>query len=367
MQEKSYLVATLDALLLVDEDAKIIRTLQLAEEAGSRVQQLRSLDEGRPIPGMDGLLQGLPADVLVVEKEGLGKAAAAAGWKGAVEVEFPSLGGRAIRRRPSLSSSQRSWETARELASEKTRESYEEWDHLVIQAVGAIDELDRSMANLYARCREWYSIHFPELERIVKSEEEYSRIILCSDPRSAQVPEELGLSQERARRIREAANKSIGIALGEDDLDGVRELARSILYLGERKSKLVSYLSDVMERRAPSLSKVAEPGTGARLIARAGSIHKLAMMPSTSVQTLGAEKALFRHITKGARPPKHGIIFQHPYVRNSPKELRGKIAGILASKISLAARTDYITGESKADELKASLDAAVEKLRSRRK
>jgi nucleolar protein 56 len=255
-------------------------------------------------------------------------------------------------------------DSAREMAAEKVRESFSSWDRLVVQAVSSIEEHDRSMANLYGHCREWYAFHFPELERVVKNERLFSQIITSCDPISeGEIPEELGLSKERLKKIQRAAGSSSGAGLDEVDLEAVREVARSIIYLDERKAKILEYLTDVMATNAPSLTKVAEAGIGARLIARAGSLRKLALMPSTSVQTLGAEKALFRHITKGAKPPKHGIIFQHPHVRNSPKQIRGKVSSILAGKISLAARADYIKGEDVGDELRSSLDSRVKRLR----
>ncbi len=362
----AYIVVTVDGILVLDEKARIVKEIGLPEDAESRAQSLRSLEEGKPIPQLAEASKATMASVMVVENDEMARAVSRSGWKGAVRVEFPSLGGRMVRKHQARDS--RRWpirlEVAQLISSEKTRTSYQDWDRLVIQAVEAIDELDRGMANLYARCREWYAIHFPELERIVKNEKSYTEIIIHADPRSVDgILEDLDLSDERRRRIREAAQTSMGVQLGEEDLEAIRQLARAMRFLDERKAEILDYLSALMEKNAPSLTKVAEAGVGARLIARAGSMRKLALMPSTSVQTLGAEKALFRHITKGAKPPKHGIIFQHPHVRNSPKGIRGKVASILASKISLAARTDFITGNDKGEDLRSSLDASVRQLR----
>ena len=363
-QKAHFLVVTHESIILLNDRAKIIKTVDLSSdpEAGSK---LNSLTKGEPVPELGTLLEGAPRR-LVVESEDLARAVRGTGWRGSTEVQFPSRGGKMVRRDlarrralpPSLV------DLAREAAAEKVKESFQSWDRLVVQAVSSIEEHDRSMANLYAHCREWYAFHFPELERIVKNERIFSEVILGCDPRApGEIPEDLGLSKERLKKIRRAAESSTGAGLGEEDLEAVREIARSIIYLDDRKAKILEYLTVVMGRHAPSLTKVAEAGIGARLIARAGSMRKLALMPSTSVQTLGAEKALFRHITKGAKPPKHGIIFQHPYVRNSPKQIRGKVSSILAGKISLAARADYIKGEDVGDELRSSLDSMVKRLR----
>lgn len=368
MDKECFLVVTARSIVLVDESGKVAKSLRLSEDPESRARQLQELEEGKPPADLAAFLQDADIGSLVVETRPLMKAVAESGWGGPLRLEFPSAGGRAVRRQLAArpGGPKDSWETAHMISAEKVRRSYEDWDRLVIQAVAAIDELDRSMANLYARCRDWYSIHFPELERIVKSENDYANILLKADPRSPNGSlGDLNLPEERLKRIREAAGRSVGVRLEGKDLEAVRELARSMLYLEERKAQLHAYLCSLMERHAPSLTKVAEAPVGARLIARSGSIRKLAMMPSTSVQTLGAEKALFRHLTKGARPPKHGIIFQHPYVRNSPKSIRGKVASTLASKISLAARMDYITGEDGGNDLRASLDSIVKNLRAK--
>ncbi len=352
------LVLTNTSLLLIDESGSTTRSVDLPDDAELLVQAHRSLAAGEPVKELSEILEGFRG-TLVVEDDAVASAALKV-WTGPVKVQFPSSGGRLVRGR-GIAQRDRLREVAGRLASARIKESYENWDRLVVQAVGAVDEIDRSMANLYARCREWYGIHFPELERIVRGESQYSEVVLLEDLEN--IPESSSISQERRGRILSARGKTIGVELQEEDLEAVRQLAHSLIFLDERKAHIVAYLSRLLELNAPSLTRVAEAPVAARLIARAGSIRKLALMPSTSIQTLGAEKALFRHITKGARPPKHGIIFQHPYVRNSPKSIRGKVASVLASKISLAARTDYITGEDKGEQLKAALDVTVKGLR----
>ncbi|MBU7004572.1 MAG: NOP58 family protein [Theionarchaea archaeon] len=355
----NYIVVTHESIILVSDELKVEGSIDTSGVAAEDMK-LDSSTKGDLVA-----LLGKARGKLIVETEELAREIRAMDWKGSIEVQFPSPGGKMVRRDlarrgldPSLV------QLARETSAKKVKESFQEWDRLVVQAVSSIEELDRSMANLYGHCREWYALHFPELERIVKNERLYSDVIIASDPRSQEgISEDLELSKERLKKIRRAAEISTGVGLQDGDLEAVREVARSIVHLDERKAKILEYLTVVMSDHAPSLTKVAEAGIGARLIARAGSMRKLALMPSTSVQTLGAEKALFRHITKGAKPPKHGIIFQHPLVRNSPKQIRGKVSSILAGKISLAARADYIKGEDTGEKLRSSLDAMVKNLR----
>jgi len=358
--KRSYLVVTHDSVLLLDNESEVKGSLDLQGETGGA--KIESLTSGETLPEIDSLLAGKKGR-LVVESDGIARAVRSSGWRGSIEVKFPSRGGRKVR--SEMAGLPRGIvDLARNTSTKKVRESFQSWDRLVVQAVSSIEEHDRSMANLYAHCREWYGLHFPELERIIKNERLFSEVIVAWDPRSGEdYPGEPELSRDRIRKIQRAADDTSAGGLNQFDLDAVREIARSIVYLDERKSKILEYLTRIMGEQAPSLTRVAEAGIGARLIARAGSIRKLALMPSTSVQTLGAEKALFRHITKGAKPPKHGIIFQHPLVRNSPKQIRGKVSSALASRISLAARADYIKGENMGEELRSSLDSTVKRLR----
>ncbi len=351
------MVLTHTSLLLVDESGNTIKRVDLPDDLDALVRAHSSLAAGEPVSELSEVLGDRKAAV-VVESDALATAVSKV-YQGTVKVQFPSSAGRLVRQRGLVQRDSLRGVTSK-LVSERIKESYENWDRLVVRAVEAVDEIDRSMANLYARCREWYGIHFPELERMVRGERLYSQAILFE---GRDFSELTSMPENTRQRVMSAVKGTLGVELQEEDLEAIRQLARSIIFLDERKAEILAYLSRMMELNAPSLVKVAEAPVAARLIARAGSMKKLALMPSTSVQTLGAEKALFRHITKGARPPKHGIIFQHPFVRNSPKKIRGKVASVLASKISLAARTDYITEEDKGDQLKAALDATVKGLR----
>ncbi len=359
---KHYLVVTANGILILGPELETVRMVDLPQDPMDRADRFMSLQRGESIPELQQSLEDLETSTLVVENENLREAIN--GLVAGVEIEFPSPGGRKVRRSLAASGDylRDSRELGEEISSQKMRSSYKKWDQLVVHAVGAMEELDKDAANLYGLCREWYSIHFPELERILRNQTTYSQAILQGDPRDS-VSENLDISEKKIKRIQKEAENSVGTTLGETDLEAIRELARSILYLSQRRETLDGYLERLMCDHAPTLTRVGEAGVGARLIAKAGSLKKLALMPSSSVQTLGAEKALFRHLTKGAKPPKHGTIFQHPYVRNSPKSIRGKAASILAAKISLAARSDYIFEVDKGKKMKEELDAAIKTLR----
>ncbi|MFH1638532.1 MAG: hypothetical protein ABIB71_08960 [Candidatus Woesearchaeota archaeon] len=98
-------------------------------------------------------------------------------------------------------------------------------------------------------------------------------------------------------------------------------------------------INSILKKISHRLLESAGPIISARLIRNAGSLKKLSSMPSSKIQLLGAEKALFTHLKTGSKAPKHGIIFNHFSIKES--ENKGKAARKLASKIAIAARVDY--------------------------
>jgi len=151
----------------------------------------------------------------------------------------------------------------------------------------------------------------------------------------------------------------MGAPLLEGDLAEIQRLAHQVLVLYEYRGKLTEYISGLAEGVAPNVSAIAGSTLAAKLIEKAGGLKRMAMMPSSTLQILGAEKALFRAVKMKAKPPKHGLIFQHPYVNAAPRGLRGLRARHLAAKLSIAARADAFSGNFIADQLKKSLDEAA--------
>lgn len=143
----------------------------------------------------------------------------------------------------------------------------------------------------------------------------------------------------------------------------IKNNSKLMIDLNNNRNELEEFINSEMNHFAPNLSKIAGESLGAKLITLAGGLKKLAFQPSGTIQLLGAEKALFRHLRDGSDPPKHGIIFEHPYVRNTDWDKRGKIARALASKIAIAARIDYFSKEDKSDELKSELEKRVNEVR----
>jgi nucleolar protein 56 len=216
----------------------------------------------------------------------------------------------------------------------------------IIQTVQLINELDKSLNILTGKLREWYSLHFPELNRIIDDHRLYVNLIEKLGNKNNFKFEKLADVGVQAKKnsILEARNTSMGADLQPEDEDYLVDLAKNLVSLYHYRDSLEQFIKNIAEEVIPNLSIVAGPVLAAKLVEKAGGLKKLAMMPSSTLQLLGAEKALFRSKKTKAKPPKHGLIFQHPYVNSKPRNLRGKAARTLAAKLSIAARADAFSG-----------------------
>ena len=233
-------------------------------------------------------------------------------------------------------------EFAVRLSSLKIAQRSESPDLHIIQAIGALDEIDRDINVKGARVREWYGLHFPELENAVDSINGYTRIALAGRRQdlAAETVEDAGFPPEKVEMILAAASNSRGGNITDENLGVVQELARQVLNLYGFRVRLEELVEATMKTMAPNVTAVLGATVGARILARAGSLKKLAMMPSSTIQILGAEKALFRSMRSGSQPPKHGLLFQHTSVHAAPRWQRGRIARAVAAKAAIAARVD---------------------------
>jgi len=255
-----------------------------------------------------------------------------------------------------------------ELTRMRVKKAIEKRDSVIVQAIQTIDDLDKTLNLFMGRIREWYGLHFPELDRIVDKHETYARLITGLGRRENLTTENLekqGLPKAKAEKMAKAAKKSMGAELSEEDIDQIQAMCRTILELYNMRQSLEGYADSVMKEVAPNISAIAGSLLGARLIALAGGLRSLAKMPASTVQVLGAEKALFRALRSGTRPPKHGIIFQHNLIQEAKPWQRGKVARGLAGKISIAARVDAFSNKYRGDELKANLEGRIEEIQEK--
>ncbi len=255
-----------------------------------------------------------------------------------------------------------------EVAKLKVKKMVEKKDLIIAQAIQALDDIDRTLNLFMSRIREWYGIHFPELDRMIDRHETYARLVLNLGRKENFTIDNLErekLPKTKAEQIANAAWASMGADLTETDLAQIQALCKNVLDFYALREDLEKYIDIAMEETTPNIKAVVGALLGARLIALSGGLTNLAKMPASTIQVLGAEKALFRSLKTGARPPKHGIIFQHPLIHDAKKWQRGKIARALAGKLAIAARTDAFGGRYIGDELKADLEKRVEEIREK--
>ena len=229
------------------------------------------------------------------------------------------------------------------VSSSRVKEASGKLDLHVTQAINALDELDKTINVLAARMREWYGLHFPELDHLVQSLTAYARIVSSAGTRyriTNQILQDAGIQEKKSEIILGGVNRSRGGDITDDNLKMVRELADQVIEQSELRDDLANNIETTMDIVAPNVKELLTASVGARVIAKAGSLQRLATLPASTIQILGAEKALFRSLKTGANPPKHGMLFQHPLIHAAPKWQRGKIARAVAAKVAIAARID---------------------------
>ena len=249
---------------------------------------------------------------------------------------------------------------------EKVEEKYSGEEEHAIRAVNALQDLDEIFNLLSEHCREWYASHFPELEKTVQNPENLMKLVYFIGARekfSEKSLSEVLKEKETAKTVLENAKKSMGSKIPAEALDEIKLLALNALNLKEERNSLEKFVSAQMEKIAPNLSQIAGSTLGAKLLKEAGSMRRLALMPSSTVQILGAKKAFFRHLKNPkAKTPKYGVLFQHPMVKQTPMKDKGKVARTLAGKIAIAARTDFFSKKNISKELQQSLDERTKAL-----
>ena len=254
-------------------------------------------------------------------------------------------------------------------AEEAIREASSRPDLHLVQAIQALDDTDKFLNVTATRASEWYGLHFPELTQMTQDNIALCRMITEVGGRENFTKENLsgrGFTEKKVEAVLTARDRSKGGDISTRDMERLKAVAALALSLSSERDRLNTYVESMMKRISPNVSQVAGATIGARLMARAGGLDRLAVLPASTIQILGAEKALFRALKTGARPPKHGILFQHQDVHMAPKWQRGKIARTIANKVAIAARVDYYRGSAE-ESLKPGLDKRLEQIRAKYK
>uniref|UniRef100_A0A803SSB6 Nucleolar protein 58 n=1 Tax=Anolis carolinensis TaxID=28377 RepID=A0A803SSB6_ANOCA len=252
---------------------------------------------------------------------------------------------------------------AHSLSRYKLKFSPDKVDTMIVQAISLLDDLDKELNNYIMRCREWYGWHFPELGKIITDNLTYCKCVQkigdrknfsCSDL-SEIIPEEI------EEEVKAAAEISMGTEVSEEDISNIQHLCDQVIEISDYRAQLYDYLKNRMMAIAPNLTVMVGELVGARLIAHAGSLLNLAKHPASTVQILGAEKALFRALKTKHDTPKFGLIYHASLVGQTTAKNKGKISRMLAAKTALTIRYDAL-GESTSAEM-----GAENRLKSRSK
>ncbi|KAK4497402.1 hypothetical protein PRZ48_011853 [Zasmidium cellare] len=229
----------------------------------------------------------------------------------------------------------------------KVKFSVQKNDNHIIQAIATIDHLDKAVNTFSMRVREWYGWHFPELVKIVSENHKYAQCALfigdkktLSEDSLHDLAKIVDDDESIARAIIEAARVSMGQDISEADMENVMMFARRTAELTAYRKSLGNYLVAKMGIVAPNLAALIGETVGARLISHAGSLTNLAKYPASTVQILGAEKALFRALKTKGNTPKYGLIYHSSFIGKAGQKNKGRISRFLANKTSIASRID---------------------------
>lgn len=229
----------------------------------------------------------------------------------------------------------------------KVKFSVQKNDNHIIQAIAILDQLDKAVNTFSMRVREWYSWHFPELVKIVSENQKYAKVALfVKDKRTLtedslhDLAAEVDDDEDIARSIIEAAKTSMGQEISASDMENVVLFAQRVVSLTNYRKSLHSYLVSKMGVVAPNLAALIGEIVGARLISHAGSLTNLSKYPASTVQILGAEKALFRALKTKGNTPKYGLLYHSSFIGRAGQKNKGRISRFLANKCSIASRID---------------------------
>jgi len=390
LELQAYVVETPAGVFIIDEKGKVLDKVLFSKIPHIAAAELKQVQEGVTSSILQMLKKAGQSAQLVFENAALANAAEKDGLK--VAVEHNPIGEEFRNKLSSDWMGRDGWLKEQELDTFVLRSpsSYNEFTRQVtleiaragiasaatrrdlsaVQAVRAIDDLDRTLNLLAGRVREWYGLHFPEMDRLVEKHDTYARLVAKLGNRNNFTKENLvaeGLPGETVDQLSNAARRSMGGQIDELDLEVLKSFCALMLELYKFRGKSDAYIDDVLKQVAPNMTAIVGAPLSARLISIAGSLDHLAKMPASTLQVLGAEKALFRSLKTGARPPKHGVIFQHGAIHQSPRWQRGKIARALAGKLTIAARVDAFGGKYMGEELRDNVNKKVEAIKERYK
>lgn len=367
---KAYISENVQGVYAFDEQGNLIAKREFTEKPEVALDKLLNGEINGDLIELVKEVSSKGYSPLIFEHPEISKKVRELGFE--TDYEFPNLAGEILREKPGEFLGKdwyaRYFDVGLALTRMRIQEQSGARDKMVMQAIEALDDIDKVINLLVSRLREWYTLHFPELDEILPKHPQFVTFVKEIGNRenaTAEKLKDLNLSEEKAKKILAAKEKTMGAWMDERDLRVIQEFAAEIDRLYNLRREIEDYIEKAMDDVAPNLKGLVGAKLGARLISLAGGLKELAMLPSSTIQVLGAEKALFRHLRSGAKPPKHGIIYQYPAINKSPWWQRGKIARALAGKLAIAARVDYFSGEYIAEELKKEIEARIKEIKEK--
>ena len=238
-------------------------------------------------------------------------------------------------------------------------EAYSKMDHSLIQAFSTYTENERMINLMNEKLEEWYSMYFPELK--TGSPRSYAMFVAeyGKEKRAARAEDLERIFGESAGNVAESAQNSMGADPAEKEYALLKSIAEHEIKMIELNEKILEYIKESAERLMPNVTALIDYKIAAELLMKAGSVEKLALMPASTIQLLGAEKALFKHLKFGSKPPKYGALFKMQDIANAGREERGRIARVYATKLAIAARADAFSKNYIADKLKEDLKKSL--------
>ncbi len=259
---------------------------------------------------------------------------------------------------------------AKRMSRDLVRESGQNSDIHIINAVGVLENTTKFINTYAIQLREWYGSHFPELtDKLVNDIELYAKIVSTYENRnditSESLVKDLQIKDEYAKEIDLQAKNSMGGDLTSSQLEAIRKLSKNILELIVFHNQLEKSVNSILQELTPNLYAVLGAHLTGKLITHAVGLEQLAKMPSSTIQVLGAEKALFRALRKKTDSPKHGVIYTWALIRSAKYWQRGKISRLLSGKISICAKLDYFKGEFIGDKILENLELKIKEIKEK--
>jgi len=376
---KLYLATTMVGSFLLDEEGNIfnVRYYDLNPEEISK--KLYKLDQDELPKEITELLKEQKDDEIIVQLSKLSRIISATGLKVVTEYDSPVIDrfNKNILEtllNASLFKNEQDYrkfirEVSILLTRLRVRHAAEKRDRLIVHAIETIDDLDKTLNLFTGRLREFYGMHFPELGDAIENHLTLALIISKSGDKSAitkkLLVDEIKFPEKKAEQLLNSRVNSMGSDLLPQDIQIIKDQAKLIVELYQRRHALEKWMDEAMTSTTPNLCGVVGPLLGARLIALVGSLRSLALSTSSKIQILGAEKALYRTIKTGAPPPKHGIIFQDSRINQAKWWQRGKIARVISGRISIASRMDYFEAEDKSADFAKNLEEKIKAIKEK--